>query len=290
MKVAIIGAGGLVGKEFTRHFSNGHEVLPLAHKDLDVTDAQAVKRLILDERPALIINCSVLGVDACELDPQSAWAVNAAGAGHLANAAAAIDADILQLSTNYVFDGQGASKSFSTVEDVPNPINVYGQTKLAGERAVKTASRRCFIVRTSWVFGAGKENFFSAAHRNLYAGNKIRAIKDVWASSTYARDLVLRSIEILSLRHYATYHVVNSNYCSYYDFALEAGRVLKIADSELTRLIEPVNLSALQLIANRPRYTPMRCIVSEEIGLAPLRDWRSALAEYIHDDDCHLNQ
>jgi dTDP-4-dehydrorhamnose reductase len=83
---------------------------------------------------------------------------------------------------------------------------------------------------------------------------------------------------------------VNSDRCSHYDFALEAGRVLKIADSELTRLIEPVNLSALQLIANRPRYTPMRCIVSEEIGLAPLRDWRSALAEYIHDDDCHLNQ
>src|SRR5947207_9486932 len=115
MKVAIIGAGGLVGKEFTRHFSNGHEVLPLAHKDLDVTDAQGVKCLILDERPALIINCSVLGVDACELDPQSAWTVNAAGAGHLAKAAAAIDADILQLSTNYVFDGQGASKSLSTV-------------------------------------------------------------------------------------------------------------------------------------------------------------------------------
>ena len=100
MKVAIVGAGGLVGTEFTRHFSNGHEVLPLTHDDLDVTDAQAVRRIILDERPALIINCAVLGVDACELDPQSAWAVNAVGAGHLAEAAAAIDADILHLSTN----------------------------------------------------------------------------------------------------------------------------------------------------------------------------------------------
>ncbi|MEP6913074.1 MAG: dTDP-4-dehydrorhamnose reductase [bacterium] len=290
MKVAIIGAGGLVGKEFRRHFSNGHEVLPLTHDDLDVTEAHAVRRIILDERPALIINCAVLGVDACELDPQSAWAINAAGAGNLAEAAAAIDAEILQLSTNYVFDGQVASNSFYTVDDVPNPINVYGRTKLAGERAVKTASRRCFIVRTSWVFGAGKENFFSGAHRNLYAVKKIRAIKDVWASSTYARDLVLRCIEILTLRHYGTYHVVNSDQCSYYDFALEAGRVLKIADSELTRLVEPVNLCALQLIANRPRYTPMRCVVLEEIGLAPLRDWRRALAEYIHENDCHLNQ
>ena len=289
MKVAIIGAGGLVGKEFTRHFSSEHQVLPLTHDDLDVRDAQAVRRIIFDERPALIVNCAVLGVDACELDPQSGWAVNAVGAGHLAKAAAAIDADILQLSTNYVFDGQGASSSFYTLEDVPNPINVYGQTKLAGERAVKTASRRCFIVRTSWVFGAGKQNFFSTAHRYLHGAKKIRAIKDVWASSTYVCDLVSRFIEILTLRHYSTYHVVNNDRCSYYDFAVEAGRVLKIADSELMRLIEPVNLSALRHNAKRPRYTPMRCIVSEEIGLAPLRDWRRALAEYIH-DDCQLNQ
>lgn len=190
MKVAITGAGGLLGTEFTRHFSSEHEVLPLTHDDLDVRDVQAVRRIIFDERPALIINCAVLGVDACELDPQSAWAVNAVGPGHLAKAATAIDADILQLSTNYVFDGRRASNSFCTLEDVPNPINVYGQTKLAGERAVKTVSCRCFIVRTSWVFGAGKENFFSRAPRYLYAAKKVRAIKDVWASSTYVCDLV----------------------------------------------------------------------------------------------------
>jgi len=95
---------------------------------------------------------------------------------------------------------------------------------------------------------------------------------------------LLDFIEILTLRHYSTYHVVNNDRCSYYDFALEAGRVLKIADSELMQLIEPVNLCALRHNAKRPRYTPMRCIVSEEIGLAPLRDWRRALAEYIHDE------
>jgi dTDP-4-dehydrorhamnose reductase len=119
MKVVIIGAGGLVGTEFTRHLSSEHEVLPLTHDDLDVRDAQAVRRIIFDERPALIINCAVLGVDACELDPQSAWAVNAVGAGHLAKAAATIDADILQLSTNYVFDGQRASNSFYTLTMPP---------------------------------------------------------------------------------------------------------------------------------------------------------------------------
>lgn len=284
MKIVIAGAGGLVGKAFTQHFSNEHQVLPLMHSGLDITDARAVRRIIFDERPALVINCAVLGTDVCELEPSLAWSVNVKGAETLARAATVIDAEFLQLSTNYVFDGKRASGSFYTVKDIPTPINVYGQTKLAGERAVSAASRRCFIVRTSWVFGDGKESFFSTASRSLKAAKRIRAITDVWASSTYVRDLTVRVAEIISRRHYSTYHVVNDGLCSYYDFALEAARVLKMSDSEMTELIEPVELCEFRPRAKRPRYTPMRCLVSEEIGLAPLRDWRVALAEYINDD------
>lgn len=283
MKVAIAGAGGLVGKELARQFAKEHQVWPLTHRDLDVTDGQAIRRVIFDQRPALIINCAVLGVDACEIEPALAWSVNVAGAENLASAANALDADFLQLSTNYVFDGKLAADSVYTVKDMPCPINVYGQTKLAAERAVSAASRRCFIVRTSWVFGVGKESFFSTAHRSLNRSEKIRAITDVRASTTYVRDLGLRIIEILPRRHYSTYHVVNGGSCSYYDFALEAGRVLKLPDSELMNLIEPVKVSALRQNAQRPPHTPMRCLVSEELGLAPLRDWREALAEYIRD-------
>lgn len=283
MKVAIVGAGGLVGKEFTRRLSDAYRVLPLTRGDLDITDAQAVGRVILDERPALIINCAVIGVDACEREPSLAWSVNAGGAENLAKMGAAIDAEFLQVSTNYVFDGGRERDSFYTLEDAPNPINVYGRTKLAGERAVCAAARRCFIVRTSWVFGVGKENFFSTAPRALQAAKKIQAITDVWASATYVRDLVSRAIEILSRRHYSTYHVVNDGLCSYYDFALEATRILKIPDAELRSLIEPVKLCELRQHARRPRYTPLRCTVSEKLGLVSLRDWRLSLAEYIHE-------
>ncbi|MCA1623323.1 MAG: dTDP-4-dehydrorhamnose reductase [Acidobacteria bacterium] len=289
MKIAISGAAGLVGKEFARHFSNEHQVLALKHSDLDITDAQAVSRLIFDERPALIINCAVLGVDACELETALAWSVNVAGAENLAKAAAEINAEVLHLSTNYVFDGKRKGDSFYTVEDAPNPINVYGQTKLAGERAVRAASRRSFIIRTSWIFGIGKKNFFSTAHRSLKAARQVRAITDVWASSTYVRDLVLRVAEILPRRHYSTYHVVNDGLCSYYDFALEAARILKFSDAEVMQLIEPVKSSATRQNAQRPRYTPIRCIVSDELGFSALRDWREALAEYIH-SDCTLNE
>lgn len=285
MKIAIAGAGGLVGKEFTRQLSDEHYVLPLMHSDLDITDAQAVRRIILNERPALIINCAVLGVEACELEPSLAWSVNVRGAENLAITAAAIDAEFLQISTNYVFDGKQDCDSFYTFEDVPTPLNVYGRTKLAGERAVIAAARRCFIVRTSWVFGIGKENFFSTAPRSLSVAQKVRAITDVWASATYVCDLVSRVIEILHRRHYSTYHVVNSGLCSYYEFALEAAHILKISDSELRRLIEPVRICELQHHAERPRHTPLRCIVSEEIGLAALREWRAALAEYIDEGE-----
>lgn len=288
MKIVIAGAGGLVGKEFARHFSDEHQVLALKHGDLDITDAQAVRRLIFNERPALIINCAVLGVDACELEPTLAWSVNVTGAENLAKAAADINAEVLHISTNYVFGGKREGDSFYTVEDAPNPINVYGQTKLAGEGAVRAASRRSFIIRTSWIFGIGKKNFFSTAHRSLKAARRIRAITDVRASSTYVGDLVSRVAEILPRQRYSIYQVVNNGLCSYYDFALEAARILKFSDVEMMRLIEPVKSSATRQNAQRPRYTPMQCIVSEELGLAALRDWREALAEYIR-RDCNSN-
>jgi dTDP-4-dehydrorhamnose reductase len=281
MKVAVVGAGGLVGQEFARQLSARHDVFSLRHSDLDITDSEAVSRVIPNLRPELIINCAVLGVDACELDPSLAWAVNVAGAENLAKAANEVDADFVQLSSNYVFDGERSRDSSYTIHDQPEPINTYGQTKLAGEQAVIAATAQCFIVRTSWVFGAAKNNFFSTAPRALSAAQKIRAITDVWGSSTYVHDLVARVMDIVSLRHYATYQVVNSGICSYHEFALEVGRLLGNSETELSVLIEPVKLADLRLHAGRPLYTPLSCSVSRDLGLAPLRDWRAALKDHV---------
>ena len=283
MKTIVVGAGGLVGGELVRHLSTDHEVVAFRHAELDITNGELVNRAILRERPALILNCAVVGVDISELDPSSAWAVNAAGAENLAKAASAVDASLVQFSSNYVFDGKRPADSFYTIDDQPSPINTYGKTKLAGERAVISANQRSFIVRTSWVFGASKNNFLSSAPRCLRSAQKIRAINDVWASSTYVRDLVKRVMEIVTLGRYDTYHVVNSGRCSYYEFALEAARMQGISESQFSKLIEPVELRNLQLPASRPYYSPMSCRVSSELGLAPLRDWRSVLAEYIRD-------
>ena len=282
MKIAITGAGGFVGKELTRFFSARHQVLALTRHSLDITDGHAVRRIITDARPDLIINCAVSGVNNCEANPSMAHAVNVAGPQSLAEAAVEIDAEILHFSTNYVFDGKREAGSFYTNRDAALPINEYGETKLAGELAVRMSAPKSYIIRTSWVFGAGKEdNFFGFATRALTERKRLRAVTDVRASVTYVVDLIARIDEILALHHYETYHVVNDGDCSYYEFALEVARDLRMSSAEIDSLIEAVTESELQRNASRPHYTPMRCLVSEELGLPALRCWRTALSQYL---------
>jgi dTDP-4-dehydrorhamnose reductase len=282
MKIVITGAGGFVGKKLTLFFRARHQVLALTRHSLDITDGHAVRRMIIDAGPDLIINCVVSGVDDCEANPSMAHAVNVVGPQYLSEAAAEIDAEILHFSTNYVFDGKREAGSFYTNRDAPLPINKYGETKLAGELVVRTAAPKSYIVRTSWVFGPGKEdNFFGLAARALMERKRLRAVTDVRASVTYVDDLVTRIDEILAFHRYETYHVVNGGDCSYYEFALEVARELMMSSAEIDSLIEAVTESDMLRNTSRPHHTPMRCLVSEELGLPALRCWRRALSQYL---------
>jgi dTDP-4-dehydrorhamnose reductase len=284
MKIAITGASGLVGQQLQRHwastFADECEVRALSHADLDIADHAAVTTWCERERPDLIINCAVLDVDRCEREPALAQAVNVDGPRYLAEAAQTSGSEILHFSTNYVFDGHTHGHVY-TQADEPGPINVYGQTKFAGEEAVRAANPRSYVVRTSWVFGPGKESFLATLPRQLRAGQRVRAITDVWASATYVVDLVARVAELLARRQYGVYHVVNAGTCSYHEYALECARLVGLNEAEAAALIEAVSESHARRLAERPRYTPMRCLLSEELGLAPLRNWQAALAAYI---------
>ncbi len=280
MKTIITGAGGLVGGVLSRRLAaSGDEVLALRRADLDVTDAGAVARLVGAERPSLVVNCAVLGVDECERDPEAARAVNVEAPRALARAAAGAGAAFLHFSTNYVFDGEG--DRFYAEEDEPRPSSVYGRTKADGERAALDANARTMVVRTSWVFGAGKRSFLSTAHGEMRAGRRVRAIKDTWASVTYVEDLASRVEELLALDARGLFHVVNEGVCTYEEFAREAARLAGLDESEAAPLIETVTEAEIGRPAPRPRYTPLRCLAAERLGLAPLRDWRAALAEYV---------
>ena len=257
MRVLVTGASGLVGSAAVRRFG----AIALSHRDLDITDASAVQRVA--GGADLVINCAVAGVDECERDPKLARAVNVDGPSNLARAARSI----VHFSSNYVFDG--AEEKYYSIDDEARPINEYGRTKLEGERAAMRLNPNAYVIRSSWIFGPGKNSFISTVHRRLRAGEHVRAVADVWASTTYVDDLIERVAEVVEAREFGLHHVVNAGVCSNATFALEAARIVGASPD----LVESVSTRVVHQ-APRPRYTPMAMH-------RPLRDWRAALAEYI---------
>jgi len=281
MKVLVTGATGLVGRHLAGILARAHDVLALKHSELDITDRDAVDRCVSTAKPSLIVNCAVIQVDEAEQNPSKARTVNVEGPQWLAAVASQLGAEIIQFSTQYAFDGEPVGRPPYTIKDEPRPVNVYGRTKVASEKAVRDACARSYIIRTSWVYGSGKNSFLCTVHDNLRAGKSVRAILDIWSSTTYVEDLIQQVLRILNKRRYGTYHIVNEGVCSYCEFAMEAGRLVGLSRQQLDPLIEIIKEDEIQRSALRPRYTPMRCLLSEEFGLPPMRDWRSALADYV---------
>jgi dTDP-4-dehydrorhamnose reductase len=281
VKILITGASGLIGSHAAQRLAREHEVVALKHADLDIADRESVSGCVWDTKPALIINGAVMQVDESEQNPAKAHAVNVEGPRSLAEAATRAGAEFIHFSTQYAFDGEPIGRAPYTIKDEPRPINRYGKTKVASEQAVVDACPRSYIVRTSWVYGSGKDSFLCTAHKDLRAGKRVRAIVDIWSSTTYVEDLIERVLQILKKRRYGIYHVVNEGVCSYHEFAFEAGQLVGLNQDQLESLIEVVKETEMKRVAARPRYTPMRCLVSEELGFAPMRDWRSALAAYV---------
>ena len=265
MRVLITGAAGLVGSALAN--ACGEDAVALRHRDLDITDARAVEDTVQRVRPEVLFNCAVIGVDECETGPDLAERVNVIGPAQLAASAERVGATIVHFSTNYVFDGLRTTGVPYTIDDEPHPINVYGATKLRGERAVTDAASRALVIRTSWVFGHGKASFLSTVAARLARGERVKAIHDTFASTTYVADLVARALELVQRADSGTHHVVNDGVCSYETFAREAARLVGASET----LIEPASEARS---APRPRWTPMQCV-------PPLRPWQDALREYV---------
>jgi len=284
VRVVVAGASGLVGSSLARRLGLRHSVLALTHSDLDVADAEAVQKKLSEATPHLVVNAAVLGVDACEENPALARRVNEEGAAAVARAAAETRALLVHLSTNYVFDGDRDPANPYTVEDTPRPINVYGRTKLDGEEAVRRFAPESFVVRTSWVYGRGRETFLGSVPARLRRGEGVRAITDLFGNTAYLEDLTERIEEIVERRRFGTYHVVNEGVTTYEAFAREAARLVGLDERAASRQIETVREGDLSRKAPRPRSTPLRCLLSEDLGLPPLRGWREALAAWVRTD------
>jgi len=278
MKVIVTGAGGMVGRALVLHcLSRGARVSGFDHAALDITDHSSIESALDRERPDILFNCAAWAdVDGCERDPNHARLANARGPELLAAACRRHNALLITISTDYVFDGE--KDGFYTQRDRPNPVNVYGLTKLEGERAAQTQWTRTIIVRSGYMFGTGGTNFLATCIDRLRRGERLCVINDMFGTPTYANHLVARLFDLAEKDLPGIYHVANSgDGASFAQFAHEAAEKANLD----TRLLTEVSINSLGLPAQRPRNSRLRCLLSETIGLEPLPHWHEALAEFI---------
>jgi dTDP-4-dehydrorhamnose reductase len=275
----ITGAGGLLGRSMqARLMQSGWRVVALTHAELDITCEEDVQRSVESNRPAVLINCvATADVDRCEVEPVWAYAVNASGPKFLACACRKVGTEIVHVSTDYVFDG--SKEGFYTQEDEPNSPSIYGKSKLAGEFAVREEAERFYIVRTSWLFGSGGKNFGSRVLEYARKGASLKGVIDQTSIPTYAPDLAGRIEEIINLRAHGLYQITSTGPTTWFEFARLA---LDLAGLDKVAL-EPVTRAELNQRAPRPHNSAMRCLISEKLGLLPLRHWKEALPEFVRE-------
>jgi dTDP-4-dehydrorhamnose reductase len=258
-KTILFGAQGMLGHAL-------QEVLPhaqfIGHRDVDITDEDAIMKLMNLERPAIVINAAAYtDVDGCEDNRVYAFAVNGNGPGYIAKACAEVDAILVHFSTDYIFDG---TKTEYREDDSPNPINIYGESKLLGEVSIAKNLENYRIVRTSWLYGSHGKNFVDTILTLSRQMPVVRVVNDQVGKPTYAVDLALKVPEIISFDP-GMYHITNDGQCSWYEFA-----------SAFISNATPCSTEEFSRKAKRPAYS-----VLANTKTPPLRHWKEAVKEYI---------
>ncbi len=276
MKVLVTGASGQLGHDVCKELSaRSINCWGICSRELDITDHAAVQRTLTDYSPDAVIHCAAwTKVDAAEDNPETAFAVNATGTGYIANACKTIDAKLLYLSTDYVFPGNG--ERFYEPDDQPNPLNVYGASKLAGEKAIRESIETHFIVRTSWVFGINGNNFVKTMLRLAETHSVLNVVCDQIGSPTYTADLAPLLCDIIMTEKYGTYHATNEGICSWAEFAKE---IFCLAEKDVTVLPIPTNQYHSRAV--RPLNSRLSKEKLDLMGFHRLPDWKDALERYL---------
>lgn len=278
-KILITGANGQLGRSLLSILEDTDiEVIPTDADTLDICDYNQVQEFVLLHKPDTIINCAAhTAVDKCETDIKNAERINATGAKNLAVAAGKADAQIVQVSTDYVFDGS-ANKPY-TEKDQTNPQNVYGRTKLAGEEAVIENCNRHFIVRTAWLYGEGN-NFVRTMLKLADERDSIKVVNDQYGTPTSSLELARMILYIIPSGQYGIYHATCEGETNWYEFACE---IMKQAGKNVK--VIPVTTNEYQTnekAARRPAYSVLENQKLNSMGKYRMKDWKEALTEYMH--------
>ena len=280
MKVAIFGISGQLGSDVAAALAS-HQIIPLEHARADIRDAGAVMAALREAAPQWVVNCAAMThVERCEQEPLAAFAANALGARTVARAATTVDARLLHISTDYVFDG--SRQSPYREDDLPRPINVYGASKLAGEWAVLAQGRHC-VVRSSGLYGfhacRGKgTNFVETMLKRAMAGGA-KVVNDEVLTPTFSVDLAAQVRTMIERDVPAgIYHATNAGACSWFDFASE---VFRLAGAPV--MPEPIAAAEWKSPVRRPHYSVLENRALADLGVDVMPDWRDALARYMKD-------
>lgn len=299
MRVFVTGAGGQLGHDVMNNLhargyegigsdiapvysgiADGSAVTTMPYFSLDITDAQAVRDVLTQVKPDVVIHCAAwtavdLAEDADKVE--KVRAINAGGTQNIANVCKELDCKMVYLSTDYVFDGQGEQPWLPDCKDY-KPLNVYGETKLEGELAVANTLDKYFIVRISWVFGLNGKNFIKTMVNLGKTHDTLRVVCDQIGTPTYTLDLARLLVDMIETEKYGYYHATNEGgYISWYDFACEIFRQAGMN----TRVI-PVTTAEYGLSkAARPFNSRLDKRKLTEAGFNPLPNWQDALSRYL---------
>lgn len=285
MKVLVTGAKGQLGFDVVNEAERrGHQAVGVDIDEMDITDESSVKNVITKEQPDAVIHCAAwTAVDGAEDEENipMVMAVNAEGTEYIAKACKEQDCKMIYISTDYVFDGQGERPW--KPEDERAPLNVYGQSKYEGEKAVEKAVEKYYIVRIAWVFGTNGKNFIKTMLNLGKSHDRITVVDDQIGTPTYTYDLARLLIDMAETDRYGIYHATNEGgYISWYDFTVEIMKQAgKIDDRYCHVEVAPVGSNQYPSKAKRPANSRMDKSKLVENGFEPLPDWKDAVARYI---------
>jgi dTDP-4-dehydrorhamnose reductase len=275
VSILIVGAQGMLGFDLMKIINHTQQVTGVDIKECDITDQKATLNTLSKMNPRLVINTAAYTqVDLCETNNEKAFKINTEGVANLALACKEINAKLLHVSTDYVFDGR-TQKPYRE-EDPVNPLSVYGRSKCKAEEAVQDLLDDFIIVRTGGLYGKQGVNFVNTIMKMARQKDELRVVNDQWMSPTSTIDLSKAIGRLHEVSAQGIFHVVNSGFCSWYQFAC---KIIQTTGSRCT--VIPISSEELDRPAPRPAFAVLDCSKYTKVTGMELRPWEEALTDYI---------
>ena len=284
MKILLLGHKGMLGSDLLLKLNMEHEVVGLDKEEIDIVSANECKEAIKEIEPDIVINAAAYtNVDGCETAKDECFAVNAEAVKNIAEACRDKNIRIIHFSTDYVFDG--TAKQPYKEDHQCNPINTYGDSKMAGERYLQSLSDNYLLIRTAWLYGVNGKNFVQTILEKVKTTKKLTVVDDQIGSPTYTKDLAAAVDLLIEQNAKGIFHITNRGSCSWYQFAVKILQEAGIHDIDVT----PIKSDQLQRPAKRPAYSVLSMQKFIQTTGKTMQPWQLGLQDYLEAASCKIN-